>query len=198
MNQNARFLEAIRRFDQANARDPNVVLVEGVAHPHELLYAQRLTDWVLKFCPEASEALRLAARCQHICRWQVPRNSYEMTRAGYLRWRNDLKTFHARKAAAILREVGYSEEVIARVQALNLKRNLGSDPECQVLEDALCLVTLQYQLSDLMAKTDPEKMVGILQKTWKKMSPAAREHALDLPFTQSEKDLIERELGKGQ
>ena len=198
MNHDPRFSEAIRRFDEENARDPNLVVIDGIAQPHELLYAQRLTDWALRLCPDASEALRLAVRCQHICRWQVPRNSYEMTRAGYLRWRNDLKTFHARKAAAILREVGYSEEVIARVQALNLKRNLGSDPECQVLEDALCLVTLQYQLSDLMAKTDPEKMVGILQKTWKKMSPAAREHALDLPFTQSEKDLIERELGKGQ
>ena len=198
MNHDARFSEAIRRFDEANARDPNVVLVEGVAHPHELLYAQRLTDWVLKFCPEASEALRLAARCQHICRWQMPRNAYEMTRAGYLRWRNDLRMFHARKAADILREVGYSEEMIARVQELNLKRNLGRDPECQVLEDALCLVTLQYQLSDLMAKTGSEKMVSILQKTWKKMSPAAREQALALPFNRSEKELLERALGEVQ
>ena len=198
MNHDPRFSEAIRRFDEENARDPNLVFVDGVAHPHELLYAQRLTDWALRLCPDASEALRLAVRCQHICRWQVPRNSYEMTRAGYLRWRNDLKTFHARKAAAILREVGYPEDVIARVQALNLKRHLGSDPECQVLEDALCLVTLQYQLSDLMAKTDPDKMVSILQKTWKKMSPAAREHALALPFTRSERELIKRALGKGQ
>jgi hypothetical protein len=190
-----RFSEAIRRFDEENARDPNVIFVGGVPHPHELLYAQRLTDWALRLSPEASEALRLAVRCQHICRWQIPRDSYEMTRAGYLQWRNDLKTFHARKAAEILREVGYPEDVIARVQELNLKRNLGRDPECQVLEDALCLVTLQYQLSDLMAKTEPDKMVGILQKTWKKMSPAARDHALALPFTHAEKELIKRALG---
>jgi Domain of unknown function (DUF4202) len=196
MNHDPRFLAAIKRFDEENARDPNVVVVSGVHCPHELLYAQRLTDWALRLCPDASEALRLAVRCQHICRWQIPRDSYEMTRAGYLRWRNDLKAFHARKAAEILREVGYPEGVIARVQELNLKRNLGSDPECQVLEDALCLVTLQYQLSDLMAKTEGDKMVGILQKTWKKMSPAAREHALALPFTSSEKELVERALGK--
>jgi hypothetical protein len=198
MNHDPRFSEAIRRFDEENARDPNLVFVEGVAHPHELLYAQRLTDWALKLRPEASEALRLAVRCQHICRWQIPRSSYEMTRAGYLRWRNDLKKFHARKAAEILREVGYSEEVIARVQELNLKRTLDRDPECQVLEDALCLVTLQYQLSDLMAKTEPDKMVSILQKTWLKMSPVAREYALALPFTPSEKELIERALGNAQ
>jgi Domain of unknown function (DUF4202) len=196
MNHDPRFLAAIKRFDEENARDPNDVVVNGVHCPHELLYAQRLTDWALRLCPDASEALRLAVRCQHICRWQIPRDSYEMTRAGYLRWRNDLKAFHARKAAEILREVGYPEGVIARVQELNLKRNLGSDPECQVLEDALCLVTLQYQLSDLMAKTEGDKMVGILQKTWKKMSPAAREHALALPFTSSEKELVERALGK--
>jgi hypothetical protein len=196
MNHNPRFSETIRRFDEENARDPNLVFVDGVPYPHELLYAQRLTDWALRLCPEASETLRLAVRCQHICRWQVPRNSYEMTRAGYLRWRNDLKTFHARKAAEILREVGYPEDVIARVQELNLKRTLGRDPECQVLEDALCLVTLQYQLSDLMAKTEADKMVGILQKTWKKMSPAARAHALALPFTRPEKELVERALGE--
>ena len=195
MNYDPRFTEAIRQFDEENARDPNLVVVDGVPHPHELLYAQRLTDWALRLCPEASEPLRLAARCQHLCRWQIPRNSYEMTRAGYLRWRNDLKTFHSRKAAEILREVGYPEEIIARVQELNLKRNLGRDPECQVLEDALCLVTLQYQLSDLTAKTEPDKMVGILQKTWKKMSPAARNHALALPYSRSERELIERALG---
>lgn len=198
MHHNPRFSEAIRRFDEENARDPNLVFVEGVPYPHELLYAQRLTDWALKLCPHASEPLRLAVRCQHICRWQVSRNSYEMTRAGYLRWRNDLKEFHARKSAEILREVGYPEEVVARVQGLNLKRNLSSDPECQVLEDALCLVTLQYQLADLMAKTEPDKMVGILQKTWKKMSPAAREHALALAFSRSERELVERALGKAQ
>lgn len=195
MNHDPRFSEAIRRFEEENARDPNLVFVEGIPHPHELLYAQRLTDWTLRLCPEASEPLRLAAHCQHICRWQVPRSSYEMTRAGYLRWRNDLKTFHARKAAEILRQVGYPEDTIARVQELNLKRKLGRDPECQVLEDALCLVTLQYQLSDLMAKTDPDKMVGILQKTWKKMSPVARDHALALPFSRPERELIERALG---
>jgi hypothetical protein len=194
MNYGQRFSEALRRFDEENGRDPHHVLVDGVAQPHELLYAWRLTDWVLRLCPQASEALLLAARCQHICRWMIPRRSYDMTRTGYLRWRSDLKTFHAHKSAEILREVGYSEDMIARVQALNLKKNLGHDPDCRVLEDALCLVTLQYQLADLMAKTESEKMVGILQKTWKKMSSAAREHALGLEYSALEKALVERAL----
>jgi hypothetical protein len=113
-----------------------------------------------------------------------------MTRAGYLRWREELKRFHAEKSTEILREAGYPEDIIARVRDLNLKKNFGADPECQLLEDALCLVTLQYQLGDLMDKTEPDKMITILQKTWKKMSPAARREALGLSFSDREKELL--------
>jgi hypothetical protein len=186
----ARFHQVLRRFDDENARDPNLVIIEDTARPRELIYAQWLTDWVLRLCPEASEALQLAARCQHICRWLIPRNSYPMTRAGYLRWREELKRFHAEKSTEILREAGYPEDIIARVRDLNLKKNFGADPECQLLEDALCLVTLQYQLGDLMDKTEPDKMITILQKTWKKMSPAARREALGLSFSDREKELL--------
>jgi hypothetical protein len=189
-----RFSRAMARFDEENRHDPNQVVVHGVAYPQELLYAIRLTDWVVRLHPNASEPLRLAARCQHICRWTIPRSSYEMTRAGYLRWRTDLKQFHARKSEEILRQVGYDEETITRVRELNLKKNLGRDPECQVLEDALCLVTLQYQLTDLVAKTETAKMVEILQKTWKKMSPTAHASALALSYTEKETELLSKAL----
>jgi len=189
-----RFAAAIRRFDEENARDPNVEAVAGVAQPRELIYAQRLTDWVLKLCPGASEELRLAARCQHLCRWMIPRGQYPMTRTGYLKWRNDLKAFHAEKAGEILREVGYPAEVIARVQDLNLKKNFPNDPDSRVLEDALCLIFLQYQLADLAAKTDEDKMINALQKSWKKMTQVAREEALKLSFGPKEKALLERAL----
>jgi len=189
------FAEAMRRFDDENARDPSRILVDGVDHANELWYAQRLTEWILRLDPDASEPLLLAARSQHICRWLIPRKSYEMTRVGYLRWRNDLKHLHAKKSAEILREVGYDEATIARVADLNLKKGLGQDRDCQVLEDALCLVTIQYQLAELMQKTDPDKMVGILQKTWKKMSDEARTQALTLQFTETESALIRKALG---
>jgi hypothetical protein len=184
------FEKAIRRFDEENARDPNTAVFEQERIPYELFYAQRLTEWVQRLCPSASAELLLAARCQHLCRWLIPRSSYEMTRAGYLQWRADLKQFHAGKAAEILAEVGYSPEVIERVRSLNLKRELGRDPEVQVLEDALCLVTLEHQLSDLIRKTPREKLIGILQKTWRKMSPAAREAALELPYSERESELL--------
>jgi hypothetical protein len=189
-----RFAAALHRFDQENARDPNLEQAGGTAHPRELLYAQRLTEWVLKLCPDASEELRLAARCQHLCRWMVPRDSYPMTRAGYLKWREGLKHFHAEKAGEILREVGYPEEVIARVQSLNLKKDFPNDPEGRVLEDALCLVFLEHQLSDLANKTTEDKMINALQKAWKKMTPAGQAEALSVSYGPHQQALIERAL----
>jgi hypothetical protein len=187
---NEKFDTAIRRFDAENSHDPH----HENSQPRELLYAQRLTDWVLKLCPYAGEALRLAARCQHICRWQSPRESYPMTRAGYLKWRADLKKFHAQKSGEILRETGYDEEIIRRVQDLNLKKNFPADPEVRVLEDALCLVFLEFQFSPLAAKSDDEKMINALRKSWEKMTEAARAEALKLHYGDREKNLIERAL----
>jgi hypothetical protein len=187
----ARFAAALRRFDNENSHDPNSAMVAGVAHPRELIYAQWLTDWLLKLSPHASEELRLVARCQHLCRWKIPRDSYPMTRPGYLKWRADLKRFHADLAGAILREVGYPDPVITRVQDLNLKKNFPTDPESCVLEDALCLVFLEHQLADLAAKTADDKVITALQKSWKKMTPAAHAEALKLFYSPREKTLIE-------
>jgi hypothetical protein len=190
----ARFEMALRRFDEENAQDPHFEIVNGVARRRELVYAQWLTDWVLKLSPNASEALRLAARCQHLRRWEIPRSSYPMTRPGYLKWRADLKRFHAEKAGDILREVGYPDSVIESVQALNLKKNFPTDPESRILEDALCLVFLERQLADLAAKTADDKVIVALQKSWKKMTPTAHAEALKIVYGAREKDLIERAL----
>jgi hypothetical protein len=190
----ARFAAALRRFDEENARDPHVEQAGGESHPRELLYAQWLTGWLLKLYPDASEELRLAARCQHLCRWMIPRDSYPRTRAGYLKWREALKHFHAEKAGEILREAGYPEQVIARVQSLNLKKNFPQDTEGQALEDALCLVFLEHQLADLASKTSEEKMINALQKAWKKMTPAAQAKALKLAYSPQQRALLEKAL----
>jgi hypothetical protein len=192
----ARFEAAIRRFDEENARDPNTETVAGVPCPREMVYAQRLTDWVLKLRPDASEELRLAARCQHLCRWIIPRSSYELTRAGYLRWRNDLKAFHARKSGEILRAVGYPEEMVAKVQALNLKSQFPNSPDSRVLEDALCLVFLESQFAELAARTGDDKMINALRKAWKKMTPQAHEWGLRLNYGAREKSLLEQALAQ--
>jgi len=190
----ARFDAAIRRFDEENSRDPNIEIVNGSPQPRELVHARWLTDWVIKLCPNASESLRLTARCQHLCRWMIPRDSHPMTRAGYLQWREALKKFHAQKAGEILREVGYPEDTIRRVQELNLKKNFPNDEEGRILEDALCLVFLERQLKDLVSKTSDDKVINALQKSWKKMTPAAHAAALKLSFGSREKGLVDRAL----
>lgn len=190
----ARFAAAIRRFDEENSCDPNREIVNGTAQPRELIYAQWLTDWVLKLCPGAGEALRLAARCQHLCRWQIPRVAYPMTRPGYLQWRSELKKFHARRSGEILRDLGYDRATIRRVQDLNLKNDFPDDPEGRVLEDALCLVFLERQFADLAAKSDDEKMINALQKSWRKMTPTAHAEALKLNYGPRERSLVERAL----
>ncbi|MEI7533460.1 MAG: DUF4202 domain-containing protein [Verrucomicrobiae bacterium] len=183
---NEKFKSAIARFDAENSRDPN--LENG--RPRELLYAERLTQWVLKLAPDASEVLQLAARCQHICRWESPRENYPMTRPGYLKWRADLKKIHAEKSGAILRAVGYDDETIRRVQDLNLKKNFPAEAEVRVLEDALCLVFLEFQFAALAAKSDDAKMVNAIRKSWEKMTEAARAEALKLKFSVREQQLI--------
>jgi hypothetical protein len=188
-----KFAAAIARFDAENSRDPN----QENGRPRELVYAERLTNWVLKLNPEASEPLRLAARCQHICRWESPRENYPMTRPGYLKWRAELKQFHAEKSGAILSEVGYNDATILQVQALNLKKNFPADADCQVLEDALCLVFLEFQFAPLVAKSDEEKMINAVRKSWGKMSEGGRTEALKLNFGEQEKNLVARALAGG-
>ena len=172
-----RFMEAMRRFDAANAEDPHFEVVDGVSYPRERLYAQRMTAWLERFAPEASEALRLAARSQHIRRWMIPRDHYPMDRRGYLQWRTTLGRFHAETVATILREVGYEEGMIQRVQALLRKEGLRRDAEVQCLEDVICLVFLESYCADFARQLDAAKALGILRKTWSKMSPRGREVA---------------------
>ena len=189
-----RLEQALARFDHENAQDPNLEPSEGSLFPRELLYAKRLSHWVSTLAPDASETLRLAARAQHICRWTIPRTSYPSDKAGYLRWRNDLKKFHARKAAGILREIGYPDPAIRAVESLIRKENFPSDPESRVLEDALCLVFLQFQFRELAERTSEDKMINALRKSWNKMTPAARGKALELPHGPAELILLKKAL----
>ncbi len=174
------FDAAIARFDAANGEDPRRERLDGADHPKELVYARRMSEWLDRLAPDASEALRLAVRCQHIQRWTIPRRHYPEGREGYRRWRTDLAQFHAETAGRILKEVGYDETPIGRVQALLRKERLKADPETQLLEDVVCLVFLQYYFADFARQHDEEKLIDILRKTWRKMSERGRQAALTI------------------
>ncbi len=186
--------QAFQLFDAANQEDPNLETFQGQSYPKELLYAKRMTEQLNTFAPDASEALQLTARCQHICRWEIARDSYEMNREGYLRWRQELKKFHAKKAASILEKVGYSEDTIKRVRFLLEKKQLKKNEETQTLEDVVCLVFLEYYFEPFAAKHPEEKTIDILQKTWRKMSDKGQDAALKLNLSEDALDLVTKAI----
>jgi hypothetical protein len=191
----ARFDRAIHLFDTTNAEDPNKVVVDGIEYPSELLYAQRMTLWQQRLYPDASEPLRLAARAQHIRRWEIPRDSFPMDRAGYHRWRTTLYTFHADVAEKILHQAGYDDETVRRVRSLLRKERLKTDPDVQALEDIICLVFLENYFAQFARQHDDDKVVTILQRTWAKMSPVGHQAALGLSMPDDARRLVERALG---
>ena len=185
-----RLAKAFEYFDKANSNDPNRENHNGQEYPKELLYAVRMTEKLNDFSPNASEALRLTARCQHICRWKISRDSYPMNRVGYLQWRRDLKKFHVKKASEILNEIGYGKDLIGKVGFLLEKKQLKKNEDTQTLEDVICLVFLEHYLEPFAKKHTADKTIDILQKTWLKMSKKGQDAVFLLPLSTSAHELI--------
>jgi hypothetical protein len=195
-SQTPHLAEAFRLFDAANSEDPNREPNEaGELVPKEVLYAQRMTACLARVAPDAPEAVQLAARCQHIRRWSIPRADFPMTRPGYHQWRNTLKKYHAELAGQLLAQAGYEPDMILRVQELVQKLRLKDDPEVQLLEDVICLVFLEHYFLPFAAQHPEEKVIEIVQKTWPKMTERGHTLALQLPFSPEARALVAKALG---
>lgn len=172
---------AIAAFDKANSEDPNKEVVDGKEYPKELLYAQRMTDMQERFAPEASEAVKLACRAQHIQRWKSPRSDYPMDKKGYMLWRTNLYKFHAETAGRLMKEAGYDDAMIDRVKAIVGKKDIKTNPETQMMEDVVDLVFIEHYMLGFAAQKsdyDEAKWILIIRKTWDKMSESAHQFAL--------------------
>lgn len=180
--------KAFEKFDNYNKQDPNIFIWEGVSYPQEYFFAVELYNWINKLDPQASEELLLASRSQHIGRWESARTDYPDGREGYLAWRRDLATFHANKTELILKEVGYNDDQIALVKRIILKKKIKVDDEVQTMENALCLVFLQFQYEEFYPKHSPDKVINILKKSLLKMDSYGHQFALKLSY--SEKGLF--------
>ncbi|MEQ1533038.1 MAG: DUF4202 domain-containing protein [Sideroxydans sp.] len=175
------FDAVIVAFDQANAEDPNKEIADGKEYPKELLYAQRMTEMQERFAPDASEAVKLACRAQHIQRWKSPRSDYPMDKKGYMLWRTNLYKFHADTSGALMKQVGYDDEMIARVKTIVGKKELKINPETQLMEDVVDLVFIEHYMSHFASQKpdyDEAKWIVIIKKTWNKMSDSAHQFAL--------------------
>jgi len=167
-----RYEAALTAIDEANSRDPS-----GQA----LVYSRRMSEMLERLAPQAPETVRLAVRAQHVERWKTPRDSYPAGREGYLQWRTHLYGVHAETAGRLLAQAGYDAASIERVKSAVAKKMLRMDPEAQLLEDVVALVFLEHYLGEFAAQHreyDEAKFIDILRKTWRKMSPRAREFAL--------------------
>lgn len=172
---------AIAAFDLANAEDPNKELFDGQEYPKELLYAQRMTEMQERFAPEASEAVKLAVRAQHIQRWKIPRSDYVMDKLGYMLWRTTLYKFHAETAGNLMRSVGYDDGMIDCVKTIVSKKDLKTNPETQMMEDIVDLVFIEHYMLHFAGQHpeyDEAKWILIIKKTWNKMSDRAHAFAL--------------------
>ncbi len=163
-----RLQRVLALIDAANSADP-----AGQAE----LYGQRMSAVLERFAPDAPEALRIAARAQHIERWMIPRGDYPEGRIAYLTWRKELQKLHALRAGEIMAACGYGQDVIARTGSLLKKERLKQDADAQTLEDIICLVFLEFEAPPFIAKHDDDKVRDILAKTAKKMSARGLEAA---------------------
>jgi Domain of unknown function (DUF4202) len=212
------FHRALSAIDAAHAQDPTLTTTNtNQTIPYELHYAEKMTSYLNAYSPSASEALRLAIRAQHLRRWEVPRSSYPATKAGYLNWRTFLKNRQADLARQICLDAGYGPEEAGRVAALVRKEGLKrattaaststtasttsttegaakEEDETQVLEDVACLVFLDDQFDAFEKGVDEEKMLGILRKTWGKMSGKGRALALQIEMSGRCRELVQKAL----
>lgn len=193
MTIDTRLDQAFEAFDAVNKTDPNTFTWQGKEWPRELFLASKLSEWVLRLDPNASTPLRLASRCQHIGRWQIARREYPEGRIGYLTWRKALARHHADMAATILRDLNFEDNTIERVQTILMKRGIKQDAEVQVMENALCLVFLQYQFEEFRVGNE-EKIVDIIRKSLLKMDEAGRNQALMLEYSSAGLAIINEAL----
>lgn len=184
----------LAEIDAINAEDPNNEMYMGEECPKELLYGQRMTDMLLEYDAKASDALQIAARGQHIKRWEIPRSDYPMDRKGYLKWRTELKLMHGEILSDLLQEHGADMAMIEKVNDLVIKKRLKNDLETQQLEDVICLVFLKYYFTDFAQEHEEEKVISIVQKTWGKMTDKGHEMALKLDYKPEDLTLIQKAL----
>ncbi|MGJ8525753.1 hypothetical protein LMG33818_001500 [Halomonadaceae bacterium LMG 33818] len=212
----SRYIKALELIDAAHADDPRKIMVdqntpsasdtsasvnpEGpvlVERPYELVYAERMSEWLDLVAPEAPIPLKLAVRAQHLRRWETPRESYPMDKAGYHAWRTGLKKRQADLARQLIIEAGFEASVADRVAALIRKENLKEDKDTQALEDTTCLVFLGYYLDDFSKKyKNDDDLVRIIAKTWKKMSTRGQTLTTELDLSDHTKSLVERALSE--
>ncbi|GHE87258.1 DUF4202 domain-containing protein [Thalassotalea profundi] len=184
----------LNSIDRINSQDPNVTIVGGIEKPKELLYGQYMSECLAQHWPDADEYLQIAVRAQHIKRWHLKRSDFSEGKQGYLTWRKALGLFHAQTTKELMIDYGYEEVEAETTSRIIRKENLKSNQQSQTLEDVACLVFLQHYFEDFATKHSEEKIIRILQLTWRKMSEKGHNIALTLTLPSHLSKLVEKAL----
>lgn len=188
------YIKAIAALELAHKKDPTREEFDGQQVPVEWLYANRLLNCLQEVYPNASEELLIAAYCQHLFRWEIKRSDYPEGKIGYYKWRNYLGDYQAEKAIELLKQSGYDEKFNQRVVDIMKKLNIHRIEESQMLEDAVCLVFLQYYMEPFTEGKSEEHLIQIVQKTWNKMSENGHTEALKLNLPLKTKEIVRKAL----
>ncbi len=189
-----RLTKILTAIDNINKEDPNQVSSSGKLQAKELVYGQHMSACIDQYWPDASELLQVAVRAQHIKRWHIQRAEFDKGKAGYLKWRIAQGKFHAQLTKTIMLDNGYSEAEAETSAKILRKEKLKTNSDTQTLEDVACLVFLQYYFDDFASKHSEEKIIRILQLTWRKMSEQGHSIALSLTLPKHLAALVAKAL----
>lgn len=190
--------KVLKAIDAINQEDPNSTIINNESQPKELVYGRYMTECLNQYWPVANENLQIAVRAQHIKRWHLKRSEFPEGKQGYLTWRKELGKFHAELAKQLMLENSYDEYDAEQTACIIRKEKLKSNPDSQTLEDVACLVFLQYYFDEFSAKytqvNNEEKIIRIVQLTWKKMSERGHDIALSLTLPDHLAALVNKAL----
>jgi hypothetical protein len=175
------FEQVIKLIDKANSQDPNTEQHLDKTWPKERLYSERMTEMLQRFLPTADPLMQIAVCGQHIERWQSPRSDFPLGKQGYYQWRTALYIFHAERVVELMKSAGFDDISCERVYNAVAKKKIKTNADSQLVEDIASLVFIEhYMLAFALSKPDydEQKWMGILRRTWEKMSPQAHEFVL--------------------
>ena len=164
------YIKAVELINSVHNQDPNSETIDGVDIKAELLYSQRMLDILQKVQPNASLELQLAAQCQHISRWSIPRTTFSMDKKGYYQWRAAIMEHQLSVTSSVLKQAEINEQSIEIVVDTLKNKADKTNINASIIEDTACLTFIKWYLVPFAGQFDPEKAKVILQKTVGKMS----------------------------
>ena len=164
------YIKALELINSVHNQDPNTETIDGVEVKSELLYGNRMLSVLHKVAPDASLELKLAAQCQHISRWSIPRATFSMDKKGYYQWRAAIMEHQLNVTTNTLKQANIADESIAVVvDALKNKADK-THHNASIIEDTACLTFIKWYLVPFAGQFDAAKATVILKKTANKMS----------------------------